>query len=97
MVFQFCGNDPEILLEAALLAEAHCDAVDINLGCPQAIAKRGHYGAFLQDDWQLLEKIGKKGNQHFISKETFCRIYIYLNKSDKFFFYNIETFFFDLI
>ena len=56
---QFCGNDPDVLLEAALLAEPHCDAIDINIGCPQAIAKRGHYGAYLQDDWELLTKIGK--------------------------------------
>lgn len=57
-VFQFCGSDPEVLLEAARLAEPYCDAVDINIGCPQAIAKRGRYGAFLQDDWDLLQRIG---------------------------------------
>ncbi|CAD1470330.1 unnamed protein product [Heterotrigona itama] len=54
---QFCGNDPSTLLEAALLAEPYCDAVDINIGCPQAIAKRGRYGAYLQDDWHLLRQI----------------------------------------
>ncbi|XP_073984071.1 dihydrouridine synthase 1 [Rhodnius prolixus] len=59
LIIQFCGNDPNTILAAAKLAEPHCDAIDINLGCPQAIAKRGNYGAFLQDDWELLTKIIK--------------------------------------
>lgn len=44
---------------AAILVEKDCDAIDVNLGCPQSIAKRGRYGSFLQDDWVLLQKIGK--------------------------------------
>ena len=51
---QFCGNDPQTLLAAAKRVEAHCDAVDLNLGCPQQIARRGNYGAFLAEDLPLV-------------------------------------------
>lgn len=38
---KFCANDPDIFLKAAKMAESHCDAIDLNLGCPQSIAKKG--------------------------------------------------------
>lgn len=34
--------------------ENDCDAVDINLGCPQGIAKKGNYGSYLLEKKDLI-------------------------------------------
>lgn len=44
LLVQFCANDPATLLAAAKLAQGRADAIDLNLGCPQRIARRGRYG-----------------------------------------------------
>jgi len=50
LLAQFCGHDPATVLSAALRLAGSVDAVDLNLGCPQRIARKGRYGAFLMDD-----------------------------------------------
>ncbi|XP_073092235.1 tRNA-dihydrouridine(16/17) synthase [NAD(P)(+)]-like isoform X7 [Manis javanica] len=37
---EVCPEDRPLIVQAALLAQDYCDAIDLNLGCPQMIAKR---------------------------------------------------------
>ncbi|KAG8464453.1 hypothetical protein KFE25_003516 [Diacronema lutheri] len=50
LVAQLAGHDPDTMVRAALLLQPHVDAIDINLGCPQGIARKGKYGAYLLPD-----------------------------------------------
>jgi tRNA-dihydrouridine synthase len=54
---QFCGHDPEILLKSAKHVEKKTPCIDLNLGCPQGIARRGNYGSFLLENEELVLKI----------------------------------------
>mmetsp|Transcript_50141 Transcript_50141/g.129051 ORF Transcript_50141/g.129051 Transcript_50141/m.129051 type:complete len:413 (-) Transcript_50141:459-1697(-) len=73
LIVQFCANDPTILLQAAKRVENYCDAVDINFGCPQHIAKRGRYGAFLQEEWDLSASMVETLNKN-LSVPVWCKI-----------------------
>lgn len=54
VIAQLCGPDPQILLKTALELAPFVDGIDLNCGCPQGIAKRGLYGAFLLEEPELL-------------------------------------------
>lgn len=57
LLAQFCANDPQTLLQAAKIVEPYVDGIDVNLGCPQRIARRGNYGAYLMDHLPLVEEL----------------------------------------
>jgi tRNA-dihydrouridine synthase len=66
IVVQLAGHDVETVTKAALLVLEKSDGqvagVDLNLGCPQNIARKGRYGAFLMEDnpdmvYQILQNL----------------------------------------
>lgn len=59
LIVQICGNDKHVLLQAAQKFVGYCDGIDLNLGCPQNIARKGYYGAFLGKNVNLVEEILK--------------------------------------
>ena len=50
LVAHFSANNPEEMAKAAKIVEPECDAIDLNLGCPQRVAYVGHYGSYLLGD-----------------------------------------------
>ena len=67
VVAQFNANDPGHLLNAVKTLETavfdengerrknglNVVAVELNMGCPQRIARRSYYGSYLQENWSL--------------------------------------------
>lgn len=76
LIVQFCANHAETFATAVKLVAPDCDGVDLNLGCPQGIAKKGHYGAFLQDEWQLISDMIHAASQQ-VSIPISCKIRIF--------------------
>ena len=59
LTVQFCGRDPSVLALAvhqALKSSTgrYIDAFDLNLGCPQRCAETGGWGAYLQEEPELV-------------------------------------------
>jgi len=58
VIAQICANDPKTAgLAARILSDAGVDGIDLNLGCPQYIAKKGDYGAYLLPQIHRVEEI----------------------------------------
>jgi len=75
LIVQLCGNDPAILLAAAqeiCRIDGVC-AIDLNLGCPQGIARKGKYGAFLLQHTELVVRIVFTLSQG-LDKPVTCKI-----------------------
>jgi tRNA-dihydrouridine synthase len=64
LIAQICGSDFDSVLETCRDLEPYCDGIDINCGCPQGIAKRGNYGAFLLEQQDVLVHLVEKLVQH---------------------------------
>jgi tRNA-dihydrouridine synthase 1 len=75
LIVQFCGDDPDVLLEASRHVEHMCDGIDLNFGCPQGIARKGHYGAYLLEEVELITAIVTKLSQN-LSIPVTCKIRI---------------------
>lgn len=57
LILQFAGESPELIVQAARFVQHDAAAIDLNLGCPQKVAKKGNFGAYLLKDKPLVLKI----------------------------------------
>ncbi|KAL7564429.1 hypothetical protein ACA910_002744 [Epithemia clementina (nom. ined.)] len=75
LVCHFAANDPNDFAAAARIAEPWCDAIDLNLGCPQRTAYIGHFGSYLLEDKdrELVCSIVREGAKA-VKIPIFCKI-----------------------
>lgn len=75
LVCHFSANDPQEFTQAGKLVENICDAIDLNLGCPQRTAYLGHFGSYLLDpkDRKLICDIVRTASQN-VSVPIFVKI-----------------------
>jgi tRNA-dihydrouridine synthase 1 len=75
LVCHFWANKPADLVAAAKRAASHCDAIDLNLGCPQRTAYLGHFGSYLLDpeDRKLICDI-VRATANAVDIPVFCKI-----------------------
>jgi len=75
LVCHFSANHPTEFAKAVQVAAPFCDAIDLNLGCPQRTAYVGHFGSYLlsPEDRQLVLQIIKAGSEAS-DRPIFCKI-----------------------
>jgi len=58
--------------QAASMVVDKCDAIDINFGCPQDIAKKGRYGAYLLEEPDVCRSLVEAMSKHLSHKVPVC-------------------------
>lgn len=81
LVVQFCSNNVDELLESCNYVKDSCDMIDLNLGCPQNIARSGHYGSFLMEDWPLINELISAMSDAGLNNTCKIRIFADADKS----------------
>jgi len=75
LVCHFSANDPKEFTNAAKLVQDKCDAIDLNLGCPQRTAYLEHFGSYLlePEDRELICDIVRMASRN-VSVPIFVKI-----------------------
>lgn len=74
LVVQVWCKSPECAVAAAKALVGRCEAMDINLGCPQSCAMIGHYGSFLLQDPLLVCRMVRRVAVEVPELPIFCKI-----------------------